>query len=190
MFRGLGAFGVQAAVDFRQRKRLTTLEMTVRQFSGRHGSQWGWVDRWLDDHGRSARCGAQRPVKVAIPLITSLMAGRSRPQRRGWTATFPLKAVDALNPWRKPTPEKPKLERKPLVGKLHEKALDSDGAQKPSKENLHSEARRATDDNDVLDDETLAYAKRLASEDLKGFISSSSLRRNSSRSGRLWYGFR
>ena len=33
---------------------------------------------------------------------------------------------------------------------------------------MHSEARRATDDNDVLDDETLAYAKRLASEDLKG----------------------
>jgi len=79
-----------------------------------------------------------------------------------------LKAVDALNPWRKPDPKEAEARAKAARRKLHEKALDADGAHKPSKENLHSEARRATDDNDVLDDETLAYAKRLASEDLKG----------------------
>ena len=46
-----------------------------------------------------------------------------------------LKAVDALNPWRKLRTRKKRRLEQPLDGSSTEKALDADGAQKPSKEN-------------------------------------------------------
>ena len=164
---GLGAFGVGTNVDFRQKKALDDArdELCDNLANAMDLNGDGWVA--LDElraglRDAAPRLASQSPFLSLPRLRPAVQSPAPRMDRNAL-----LKAVDALNPWRKPDPKEAEARAKAARRKLHEKALDSDGTAK-SAENLHSEARRATDDNDVLDDETLAYAKRLASEDLKG----------------------